>query len=98
VVVWDVEGKVVDEEEKVLDTWKAHYDKPSNEEFVWDKHSLSDVGWVSGSSVKISVADVQAAMAKMKNYIAAGLRGIVSEMLQVCAGLMQRLQTNFIQY
>jgi len=32
--VIDVEGKVVVEEEKVLDTWKTYYGKLSNEEFV----------------------------------------------------------------
>jgi len=46
--VIDVERKVAVKEEKVLNTWKAYYDKLiSNEEFVWDKHSLSDVGRVS---------------------------------------------------
>jgi len=32
--VKDVEGKAVIEEEKVVDNWKAYYDKLSNEEFV----------------------------------------------------------------
>jgi len=40
VCVKDVEGKHVAEEAKVLDTWKTSYDKLSNEQFVWDKHSL----------------------------------------------------------
>jgi len=36
--VKDVEGKVVVDEEEVLDTRKAYYDKLSNDELVWDKH------------------------------------------------------------
>jgi len=34
--VKDVKGRSVTEEEKVLDTWKALYEKLLNEEFVWD--------------------------------------------------------------
>jgi len=74
-----VEGNVVVEEEKVLDTWEGYYDRLSNEELVWDKHSLSDVGRVSGPSDKISAAEVKAAMANMKNNKAAGLSVVVSE-------------------
>jgi len=49
----NVEGKVVVEEEKVLNTCKASYDKLSNEEIVWHKHSLLDVGRASGPSEKL---------------------------------------------
>jgi len=66
-----------------LDTWNAYYEKMSNEEFVWDKHSLSDMGRVSGPSENISVAEVKAAIVNMKNNKAAGLSWVVPEMLQV---------------
>jgi len=39
------------------------------------------VGRVSGSSEKISVVEVKATIAKMKNNTAAGLPGVASEML-----------------
>jgi len=75
--VKDVEDKAVFEEEKVLYTWKAYFKTIFNEDFVWDKHSLSDVDGVKGPSEKISVAEVKAAIAKMKINKASGLSGVV---------------------
>jgi len=80
--VKNVEGKVAVAEEKALDIWKSYYDKLWNEELVWDTHSLSDVNRVSGPSEKKSVAEVKAAITKMKNGKAAGLSRVVSEMLK----------------
>ena len=30
-------GKIVVEEDKLLEVWKEHYDRISNEEFSWDR-------------------------------------------------------------
>jgi len=68
--VKDIKGKVAVKEEKVLDTLKAHYGKLSNEELVWD------VGRVSGHREKISVVEVKAAIAKIKNNKVANLLGL----------------------
>ena len=35
--VKDSVGKIVVEEDKLLEVWKEHYDKISNEEFSWDR-------------------------------------------------------------
>ena len=31
------------EEDKLMEVWRAHYDKISNEEFAWDRNSLTNV-------------------------------------------------------
>jgi len=61
-----VTGKVVFQERKASDSWKANYVKLSNEEFVWEKHSVSYVRQVNGPSEKISVAEVKTTIAKIK--------------------------------
>lgn len=66
----------------MFNVWKTRYDKVSNEEFAWYKHSLTDAGRVSGPSEKISVAKVKATIAKMKNNKAAGLSGVATEILK----------------
>ena len=35
--VKDSIGKIVVEEDRLTEIWKAHYDKISNEEFTWEK-------------------------------------------------------------
>jgi len=80
--VKDVEGKVVVKEEKVFDTWKTYNDNLTNEELVWDKHSLPDMGRASGPSEKISVTAVKPATAKKINNKAVSLSGFVSEILK----------------
>ena len=30
-------GKIVVEQDRLMEIWRAHYDKISNEEFAWDK-------------------------------------------------------------
>jgi len=65
----DVEGTVVVEGEKELVACKAYYDKLSNEEFVQDKPSLTEVGRTSGHRHEISVAEVKAAIAKMTSLL-----------------------------
>ena len=32
----DMHGDIVVEEEKILEVWRTHYEKLSNEEFPWD--------------------------------------------------------------
>ena len=43
VVCKDDDGKIVVEEDKLMEVWRAHYDKISNEEFAWDRNSLTNV-------------------------------------------------------
>ena len=35
--VKDSIGKIVVEKDRLMEIWRAHYDKISNEEFAWDK-------------------------------------------------------------
>ena len=64
--VKDNVGKIVVEEDKLLEVWKEHYDRISNEEFSWDREGLIDVRPVCGPGEKISEEEVGAAIGKMK--------------------------------
>jgi len=48
--VKDTDGKIVVEEERLMEVWRAYYDKLSNEEFPWIKDSLTEADAVSGLS------------------------------------------------
>ena len=80
--VRDNVGKIVVEEEKLLEVWKEHYDKISNEEFSWDREGLTEVKPVCGPGEKISEVEVEAAIGKMKLGKAAGPSGVVADMLK----------------
>ena len=67
-------GKIVVEEDKLLEVWKEHYDRISNEEFSWDKEGLTDLRPVCGPGEKISEEEVEAAIGKMKFGKAGGPR------------------------
>ena len=38
----DDDGKIVVEEDKLMEVWRVHYDEISNEEFAWDRNSLTN--------------------------------------------------------
>ena len=57
--------KIVVEEDKLTEVWRAHYDKISNEELTCDTGVLSNVSQVCGPSEKISALEVGAAIDKM---------------------------------
>ena len=80
--VRDNSGKIVVEEDKLLEVWKEHYDRISNEEFSWDRAGLTDVRPVCGPDEKISEEEVEAAIGKMKLGKAAGPSGVVADMLK----------------
>ena len=75
-------GKIVVEEDKLLEVWKEHYDRISNEEFSWDREGLTDVRPVCGPGEKISEEEVEAAIGKMKLGKAGGPSGVVADMLK----------------
>jgi hypothetical protein len=80
--VKDTDGKIVVEEEKLMEVWRKYYDKLSNEEFPWNKDVLVEVGAVNGPSEEISFEEVSAAVKKMKSNKAAGPSGVVADMLK----------------
>ena len=77
----DNAGKIVMEEDKLMEVWRAHYDGISNEEFTWDREGLTDARPVCGPSERISTLEVDAAIGKMKQGKSGGPTGVVSEML-----------------
>ena len=77
--------KIVVEDEKLLEVWKVHYDRISNEEFSWDRKRLTDVRPVCGPSEKISEVEVEAAIGKMKLGKAAGPSDVVANMLKAAS-------------
>ena len=80
--VKDDDGKIVVEEDKLMEVWRAHYDKISNEEFAWDRNGLTNVSPVCGPCERISALEVGVAIGKMKQGKSAGPTGVVAEMLK----------------
>ena len=76
------DGKIVVEEDKLMEVWRAHYDGISNEEFTWDREGLTNVSPMCGLSERISALEVDAAIGKMKQGKSGGPIGVVSEMLK----------------
>ena len=58
--VKDSEGKIVEEEDKLMEVWRAHYDGISNKEFTWERKGLTNVSQVCGPSERISALEVDA--------------------------------------
>ena len=56
--VKDDDGKIVVEEDKLMEVWRAHYDEISNEEFAWDRNGLTKVNAVCGPCERISALEV----------------------------------------
>ena len=79
---WDEDGKIVVEEDKLMEVWKAHYDKISNEEFPWDRNSLTSVSPMCGPNEKFSALEVGVEIGKMRQGKSAGPTGVVAEMLK----------------
>ena len=44
----DLDGKIVTEADKLLEVWRAYYDKLSNVEFLWSKDTHTEVGYKVG--------------------------------------------------
>ena len=61
---------------KLMEVWRAHYDKISNEEFAWDRNGLINVNTVCGPCEKISALKVGVAIGKMKQGKSAGPTGL----------------------
>ena len=78
----DDDGKIVVEEDKLMEVWRAHYDKISNEEFAWDRNSLINVSRVCGPNERVSASEVVVAIGKMKQGKSAGPTGVAAEMLK----------------
>ena len=75
--VKDNDGKIGVEEDKMMEVWRAHYDKISNEEFAWDRNGLTNVSPVCGPSERITTVEVGTKQGK-----SAGPTGVVAEMLK----------------
>ena len=69
------------EQEGIIDVWRKHFEKVSNEEFDWERDSLDAALAVSGPAEAITVHEVRVAIAKMKARKAVGPSGIGAEML-----------------
>ena len=59
-----------------------NYEKLSNEEFPWNKESLTMADATSGPCEKFTVTEVHAAIKKMKDNKAAGPSGVTSDMIK----------------
>ena len=75
-------GRIEVDNEKLLEAWRAHYDKISNEEFPWNKDSVKGVEAVSGPCEKLTSEEVHKAILKMKSNKASGPSGVVADMIK----------------
>ena len=88
--VKDDDGKVGVEGDKLMEVWRAHYDKIYNKEFAWDKNSLTNVSPVCEPSERISALEVSVAIEKTKQDKSVGPIGVVAEP-QRCPKLQAKL-------
>ena len=80
--VKDSIGKIVVEEDRLMEVGRAHYDEISNEEFTWDREGLTNVSPVCRPCDRNSALEMDAVIGKMKKDGSAGPTGVVSEMLK----------------
>ena len=67
VCVKDTDGRIVVDDDKLMDVWRAHYEHLANEEFPWDKDTLTRSEATVGPCEEITVDEVKAAIKKAKN-------------------------------
>ena len=77
--VKDSDGKIVVEEDRLMEVWRAHYDVLSNEELTWDREGLTDVSPVCGPSERISTLEKDGAIGKMNQGKSGGPTGVVAK-------------------
>ena len=59
--VKDRDGKIVLEEDRLMEVWRTHYNVLLNEGFAWDREGLTTVSPVSGPSERISILEMNEA-------------------------------------
>ena len=74
-------GKIFIHEEKKR-TWKTYHEKLLNTEFAWDRNSLFQADTITIIPYSIGKDMVRESISKKKNRKAAGLSGVVSEMVK----------------
>ena len=74
-------GKIFIHEEKKR-TWKTYHEKLLNTEFAWDRNSLFQADTITIIPHSIDKDMVRESISKKKNRKAAGLSGVVSEMVK----------------
>ena len=80
--VMNVAGKMSMSEEAKQNAWAEHYERLLNVEFDWDPDHQSKEGPLEGPPIPIPIDLVKKAISKMKSGKAAGLSGIVVEMIK----------------
>ena len=76
------DGKLIFDQDKLLFSWRSHYEKLLNEEFPWDPDSLTEALPVNGPPLLISEEMVLNAVKGLKSGKAPGPSGIISEMVK----------------
>ena len=70
------------DDEKLMDVWRAYYEHLANEEFPWDKNTLTRSEAIVGPREEIKVDAVKAAINKVKNNKAEGPSEVMVDMLK----------------
>jgi hypothetical protein len=93
-VKWHWNLPTLIDEDELMDVWRTHYDKISNEEFAWNISGLTHVSPVWGPSERISALEVGAAIGKMEQSKSAGPTGVVAEMFKAAGETGTLLMTD----
>src|SRR2546425_504876 len=85
-----VDGRIVVEEEGIMQRWKEYYKQLLNEEFDWNKDNIGSIDVMNTEEASIderliSLSEVRLALAKAKSGKAAGPSGIAADMLKAAA-------------
>ena len=75
-----VSDKMIVDEKGIKDMWKEYIEKVMNEENEWDHRILAGVK--EQPAQYITIDEVAAAVKKMERHNAAGLSGLIAEMMQ----------------
>ena len=79
------------DEQRVLERWREYYEKLSNEEFPWNKETLTIADATSGPCEEFTITEVNAAIKKMKKNKAADPSSVISDMIKAAGKYVIRL-------
>ena len=98
----DENGKIVTDEGERMETWRRHFERISNEEFVWNRNlpeidsQRNSYGVEDITLEDITLEEMRIAVKKMKSNKASGLTGVVADMIKAAGDFgLVRLQELF---
>ena len=90
------DGEVAAGGPELREAWRVHHSRVANEEFEWNRGTLTPVAPVLGPPPRISVEVVRKAVRVMKNGKAAGCSGLSAELLKAAGVEIEGLVTDLL--